>query len=127
MEIAGIGTDIQMVSQFEQSLKRQGDRFLNKIFTPFEIAFCEKHRLAAQHFAVRWAVKEAFYKAVSDKMKEHYRFVDVETRNSANGKPYLQLYGSTHEFAVNQQLSFHISLSHSGNYAVGFVIALQQT
>ncbi len=129
MDVAGVvgtGVDIQHIGRLEEAINKQGDRFLIKIFTRHEIEYCEKRGLSAQHYAARWAIKEAVYKALGGAMKQPYRFVDVETRNAPGGKPCLHLYGAIRAFADARRLSFQISLSHSEEYAVGFVVALRQ-
>nr|WP_285854438.1 holo-ACP synthase [Paenibacillus elgii] len=124
--IYGVGIDLQSVPQMGEAIGRQGERFLRKIFTPGEIAYCSKHRGAARHYAVRWAAKEAFYKAVGDVLPRKYGFLDVEVRNLPSGRPVLELHGSTGEAAAHYGLSFRISLSHSGDYALAQVIAIQE-
>ncbi|GIQ69340.1 holo-[acyl-carrier-protein] synthase [Xylanibacillus composti] len=122
LSVVGIGIDMQSIEQLRQALERQGERMIAKVFTAQEREYCLSHANAAQHFAARWAVKEAFYKAMSGELSIPYRFVDVETRRTAHGKPYLFLYGALHEHAVRHRLDFHISLSHSGEYAAGIVL-----
>ncbi len=126
MTVAGIGIDIQHIRQLEQAIERQGERLITKVFTPEERDYCQSRPHAAQHYAARWAVKEAFYKAVSEQISSPYRFVDVETKLTPRGKPTLVLHHSIGEFAMRHKLHFHISLSHSGDYATGIVMAVRQ-
>ncbi|WP_128895453.1 holo-ACP synthase [Longirhabdus pacifica] len=118
-----IGVDIQDITQFEQTLQRQGEHFIQKVFTSHEIQYCKKQHTPSQHFAARWAVKEAFYKAMSEEMQRiRYHFRGMEIRKREDGKPYLQFYDVVKERMESLPFQTDISLSHSGQYAIGMVI-----
>jgi holo-[acyl-carrier protein] synthase len=120
--IYGIGIDIQCISQISKMLISQKERFLQRIFTEKEIAYCTKHQLASQHLAGRWAVKEAFYKAMGTGISGGYRFIDIETINLASGKPHVILYGKVQEDCKEIGLKVFVSISHSEEYAVGQIV-----
>ncbi|GAA4726369.1 holo-ACP synthase [Brevibacillus fulvus] len=122
--IYGLGVDIQGVTQISCMIERLGERFLERVFTENEIAYCRKHLKAAQHFAARWAVKEAFFKALGTGVANGYRLLDVELEHLPSGQPYLVFYGKVREDCARFRLQPYVSLSHSEDYAVGQVILI---
>jgi holo-[acyl-carrier protein] synthase len=120
--IYGIGIDIQSIAQIDEIFERQKDRFLKKIFTVEEITYCKRSRVSGQHFAARWAVKEAFFKALGTGIIGGYTFHDVEICKKASGQPYITLSGKALEECNRLCLRSFVSISHSDEYAVGQVI-----
>ena len=117
--IKGMGIDIVEVSRFSQALTRRGERLIKRIFSPDERATCgaSPHRLAA-----RFAAKEAFYKALGTGMRS-FRWREVEVKNNRLGAPYLSFSSRlAAHLAAEGVKATHLSLSHSGNYAVAQVI-----
>jgi len=111
--ILGIGTDIIEVSRIKKSLERFGDDFLKHILTAEEIAYAKKFKYPYQHYAGRFAAKEAIFKAVGDpKLSWH----DVSIMNDKEGKPVCKHRKSS--FKKN----ILISISHSKNYATAVCI-----
>ncbi len=111
--IIGIGTDIIEVERIK-NLAEKSPRFLLRIFTPEELQYCESKKNRFQHLAARFAVKEAFFKALGRKI----RWTDVGVVNLAGGKPMLKI-------KTKEPLPFdvtHVSLSHLQDYAIAFVI-----
>ena len=106
-----IGADIQKIEDFV-SPKRN---FLNKIFTPKEIAYCLSKSRPAQHFAARFAAKEAVIKALSQ-FNEKITYKQIETLISYK-KPKINIK------TLKKSFSIRLSLSHSGDYAIAFVLA----
>ncbi len=95
--IFGIGTDIIEIARVEAKLSRtQGLR--EKVFTPREIAYSESRGRSGQHFAARFAAKEAFLKAMGTGWRGGYRFSDVEIINDGLGKPEVFVHGKIKEF-----------------------------
>jgi holo-[acyl-carrier protein] synthase len=114
-----MGVDIVEVSRFALALARRGERLAKRVFSPEERVTCgaSPHRLAA-----RFAAKEAFYKALGTGMRSfHWR--EVEVKNDRLGAPYLCFSSrlSTH-LAAEGIRTAHLSLSHSGDYAIAQVI-----
>lgn len=124
--ICGIGMDIQSIRELEKTMERGGERFLAKVFTAHEIEYCRRHASPAQHFAARWAVKEAFFKAAGGMITRKYQFRDVELRHESSGRPYIQLYGDAACELEQHGVGLWTSLSHSGEYAAAQVIAVVQ-
>lgn len=117
--LLGTGIDVIRVSRIQQTLDRYGERFLNRVFTPAEIAYCMRKREPARSFAARFAAKEACFKAVGGTRRPAWR--DMEIVNGHNGKPELRLHGRM----ARTHAGVHavVALSHDGDLAVATVTA----
>jgi holo-[acyl-carrier protein] synthase len=117
--ILGVGVDMVATARVQDSVERFGDRFLNRCYLPGEIAYCQQMKFPAQHFAARFAAKEAIAKAFGTGIGEHLGWKDMEIRRRPSGEPFVVLYGKGIELArergVRQVL---VSLSHCKEYAV---------
>jgi holo-[acyl-carrier protein] synthase len=120
--ITGIGIDIIEVDRVEEKISR--DRgFREKIFSPAEIAFCEKGGKSFEGYAARFAAKEAFLKATGKGLTSGYELSDIEVVNDALGKPELKLYNAFAELAdMSGWKKIHVSLSHIKAAACAVVI-----
>jgi holo-[acyl-carrier protein] synthase len=121
--VIGIGIDLEEIERVEKVFSTP--RALSRVFTPFEIAYCRPKRNCFQHLAVRFAAKEAVFKALGTGLSGGLRWVDAEVRNEPSGKPSLTLSGAAKELA--DQLGVQailISLSHSRQYAIAQVMLL---
>lgn len=112
--ILGQGIDIVEVSRIASAIKRWGDDFLEHIFTDQEISYSKKRRYPDQHFAARFAAKEAVLKALGENAPIHW--TDIEIINQRNGKPICLL----HSKEFNKKI--FISMSHTKHYAVASAI-----
>ena len=117
------GIDIIEISRIKESIESVGQRFLNQIYTDKEIEYCEsKGRVKYEHYAARFAVKEAAFKAVSEEVKDKYSisWKDIETLNDENGRPRTEIL-----FLSNKRLeNIDVSISHCKEYAVANVVVL---
>ena len=113
-KITGTGIDIIEISRIEEAIKRWGKDFLNHVFTKEEIDYAGKLRFPAQHFAARFAAKEAVLKAFGD--NAHISWKDIQIKNDRNGKPECIYSGK------NFKRKILISISHTKNYAVASAI-----
>ena len=117
------GIDIIEISRIKESIESLGQRFLNKIYTDKEIEYCESRgRVKYEHYAARFAVKEAAFKAVSEEVKDKYSisWKDIETLNDENGRPRTEIL-----FLSNKRLeNIDVSISHCKEYAVANVVVL---
>ena len=114
------GTDIIEVSRIKESIEKLGEKFLNKIYTKKEIEYClSKNNMKYQHFAARFAAKEAIFKAISSLIKNKYEitWTDVEVLNDENGRPYLHFLNNIYNI---EQID--ISISHLKEYAIATCI-----
>lgn len=116
------GTDIIEIGRIKESIESMQNVFLNKIFTNNEINYCEsKKNMKYQHYAVRFAAKEAIFKAISDQLQDKFEinWKDVEVLNDEMGKPRVYFIGKT----LKNLMNIDISLSHCKEYAVANVVA----
>ncbi len=120
--ITGIGTDIVEPGRIAKAIeKEQGFREL--VFSKNEIAYCESKTNKYQHYAARFAAKEAFFKALGTGWKNGTAFHEVEILNNENGRPELQLLGKTAITAGTMEI--HVSLSHVKSMATAVVVVEQ--
>jgi holo-[acyl-carrier protein] synthase len=121
--ILGTGTDLMEIARMAQSIERFGDRFVQRVFTPSEIAYCQRKKNAAESFAARFAAKEAGAKALGTGISQGVSWLELEVAREASGKPLLQLTGRAAERArvlgVNR---ISLSLTHSRDLALAVVI-----
>ena len=121
--IIGTGIDIVEISRFEIFIQEGKDAIFRRLFTAHEMEYCGRKKRSAQHFALRFAAKEAFLKACGLGLREGISWKDIEVINDPMGKPELHLSGRAAEIAGEQGLKQSFtSLSHDGNYAVAMVI-----
>ncbi len=113
--VLGIGIDIIEIVRIKKSIDQYGDHFLNKIYTKTEIEYCQSKSNKYQHYAARFAAKEAIYKALSSDTEKIYSWQDVEIYNEINGLPKVNFYGELKDY-LNEDKQLKISISHSENY-----------
>lgn len=120
--IIGTGIDIIEVDRVAEKLGK-GNGFREKVFSENEIAFCETMANKAEHYAARFAAKEAFLKATGRGLHETYDLFEIEVTNDDLGKPYIRLAGVLATKAVtNRWKKIHVSLSHLKTIACAVVI-----
>jgi holo-[acyl-carrier protein] synthase len=121
--IVGLGADIAEVDRIEAAIARHGRAFLERVFTPQEIAYCERHRARGERYAARFATKEATMKALGTGWRRGVRWVDIEVTRLASGRPTIELRGVARQHAERMGVNhIHVSLTHSGNIAFAEVI-----
>lgn len=113
------GTDIIEIDRIKKTIDRLGNKFINTIFTEKEIEYCEGHKENKyQHYAARFAVKEAIYKALSGIVEDtKLTWKNFEIINYENGKPKIEINDEKLE-------SIDVSISHCKEYAVANVVVL---
>jgi len=104
--IVGLGVDIAEVGRIRTSIERHGDHFLRRVFTPAEIAYCERHRNKYERYAGRFAAKEAAMKALGTGWRRGVRWVDLEVVRQPSGRPTLELRG------VSRQIADELGVKH---------------
>jgi holo-[acyl-carrier protein] synthase len=117
-DILGIGTDIIEIRRIKEAIAQHGERFLKKIFTENEIAYCCRYRDASPHFAGRFAAKEAVSKALGTGLDASISWHQIEILNNPQGKPEVHL-----SLPLKNNLTFLLSISHCREYATATVIA----
>ena len=117
------GVDIIEIPRIKQVLDRYGQRFLDRVFTPDEIAYC---RGRAPNLAGRFAAKEAAMKALGTGVRG-VSWKDIEVIRADSGAPSLRLHGRAEKRAERLQMSeMSLSISHSREYAVAFVVTQRE-
>jgi holo-[acyl-carrier protein] synthase len=125
MRVLGIGTDIVECLRIAKMIERHGELFVGRVFTAHEIDYCSTKKAATQHFAGRWAAKEAVLKALGTGWVRGITWRDVEVRNQPGGKPTIRLAGGAR--AACEQLGVAemlISISHCRSHATAYALAL---
>lgn len=125
MEILGIGTDITECLRIGRMIERHGELFLQRVFTPAEIMYCQNRKQATQHFAGRWAAKEAVLKALGTGWVRGISWRDVEIVNRPGGRPEVVLRDGARQAAQFLGVSaVEISISHCRTHATAFAVAV---
>ncbi len=120
--IYGIGTDIIEVDRMKKHLEKS-PALKNKLFTVLEQEYAEKKATIYQHYAARFAAKEAFFKALGTGYRFGMAFHEIEVENDELGKPVLNLHGKVKEYIEQQHITYiHLSISHVKEMASAFVI-----
>lgn len=121
--IFGTGVDIIKIDRIEKVVKKWGYRFIDRVFTSDEKAFCLKRIVPYSAFALRFAAKEAFSKALGTGMRKGVVWRDIEVFHLSSGKPGLNIYGKSLALCEDEGIkSFHVSLSDEAEYGVAMVI-----
>jgi holo-[acyl-carrier protein] synthase len=121
--VIGIGTDLMEIARIHQSIARFGDRFLDRVFTPAEIAYCQRKKNAAESFAARFAAKEAAAKALGTGISHGVSWLEIEVTREPTGRPLLTLTGRAAHRARQIGVSrVSLSLTHSRDTALAVVV-----
>lgn len=121
--ILGTGIDIIEVTRIAASFEKFGERFVNRILVPDEIAYALSHRQPAPFLAVRFAAKEAVSKAFGTGIGAQLGWQDIEIRRKESGEPFVVLHGKGKElFTARGAKALHITLSHTQYYATAMAI-----
>ncbi len=127
MNIIGLGIDATEIARIARTIEEYGDRFIHRIFTAGEIAYCQERRRSAQHFAARFAVKEAAMKALGTGHSHGVLWRDVEVVRRG-GPPQLQLHGAAaRRFQAMGGKSSVVTITHTDALAFAQVILLGDT
>jgi len=113
--ITGIGIDIVEIKRVKKLIKQYGEHFLSRTFSEIEIGYCQNKPNPAQHFAGRFAAKEALIKAYGKPLT----LQEIEVENKAGEKPQIKLYGKTKTILAKHKI--HLSISHDKEYAVSVI------
>jgi holo-[acyl-carrier protein] synthase len=121
--IIGTGIDIAEVSRIRKSIERFGDRFLQRIFTPGEIRYCESKANRVERYAARFAAKEAAMKALGTGWNRGVRWRDCEVARMPGQRPTMVFHGRAGEFAAKLGVkNAALSISHTAEQAIAQVI-----
>ncbi len=122
--IVGSGVDLAEVPRIRKAIERFGERFINRIYTPREIAYVERRGVSRfERFAARFAAKEAGMKAIGTGWRHGVRWQDFEVANLPSGKPTLLLHGVAAQFAERLGVrNISLSLTHTAETGMAIVI-----
>jgi holo-[acyl-carrier protein] synthase len=117
--VRGIGIDLVPIPRMRRIMERWHERFLTRVFTADEIAYCRSRKDPAPHFAARFAAKEAGLKALGTGLRLGVSWRELEVRRERGGPPVLVLRGRSRELALAQGAQrMLLALSHDGDYAI---------
>jgi holo-[acyl-carrier protein] synthase len=121
--IVGTGIDIAEVPRIAATIERFGRRFVERVFTPEEIRYCESKANKAERYAARFAAKEAGMKAIGTGWYFGVRWQDIEVRRAPGGRPTVTFHGRAGEFFARLgAVRAHISLTHTKEFAMAHII-----
>ena len=121
--IVGTGIDIAEVPRIRQSIERFGQRFLERVFTPGEILYCDSKANRFERYAARFAAKEAAMKALGTGWNHGVRWRDCEVTRMPGGRPAMTFHGKAQEFAAKLGAkNAALSISHTAEQAIAQVI-----
>ena len=119
MAVRGIGIDLVPISRMRQVMERWQERFVERVFTPAEIAYCRARRDPAPHFAARFAAKEAGLKALGTGLRLGISWLELEVTRERGGPPMMILRGRSREIARARGADrMLLALTHDGDYAI---------
>ncbi len=125
MQILGHGIDIVSVDRIDQMLRDHAQRFMDRCFTADEQAYCNPMQRRAEHFAARFAAKEALLKAMGKGLTDGIEWTNIEIRRDPSGQPSVHLAGRAAAVASDLRIErFFVSLSHTDSHAVASIIAV---
>ncbi len=127
MGIFGIGTDIVECARILRMIERYGELFLRRVYTEREIAYCQSKKRATEHFAGRWAAKEAIFKAMGTGWRRGMCWTDLEVRHDPQGKPQVMVCGAARDHMKQLRVAdILLSISHCRQYATAYALALRE-
>ncbi len=121
--VVGTGIDIVNIERIESMMARWGDLFLGRVFTEREIVWCQKRTRPPECFAIRFAAKEAFLKAIGRGLRNGIQWTDIEVENDPLGKPMFSFHRKAKEVCETLRIqSALLTLSHDRPFAVAHVL-----
>ena len=128
MEIVSHGIDLVDFPRIEEMVKRHGERFVNKVFTPAEQAYAEANKSGIEKLAGRFAAKEAVLKLMGTGWRGKIAWTDIEIVNNPSGQPEVTLSGEVEKIAERLSIKhISISITHTANFAIASAVALSRS
>ena len=125
MSVFGIGTDIVECLRVAKMIEKHEDVFIQRVYTPGEIEYCGGRKAAIQHYAGRWAAKEAILKAIGTGWSNGIQWTDIEVINHMGGAPFVKLGGQAKVICESKGIGdILISISHCRTFATAFATAM---
>jgi holo-[acyl-carrier protein] synthase len=121
--IIGSGIDLAEIGRIQQSVERYGNRFLDRVFTVAEQAYCLHKRNAAESLAARFAAKEAGAKALGTGISHGVRWLEIEVVREPSGRPTIQFHGRAAQIAERLGvIHAALSITHTASLAMASVV-----
>ena len=121
--IVGSGIDLVDIGRIQHAMDRYGSRFLDRVYTSAEQAYCLRKRKAAESFAARFAAKEAAAKALGTGISYGVNWLEIEVTRAASGKPGILFHGRAAAIAASlQAASASLSITHTATVAMASVV-----
>lgn len=128
MMIHGIGIDVVEVGRIEAAIERQGDAFLDRLFTAKEREYCGRQKRPALHYAARFAAKEAVSKALGTGIGGQAGWLEMEVERAESGAPRMVFSGNAADFLASAGIAeVQVSLSHAKEYAAANAVAVRHS
>jgi holo-[acyl-carrier protein] synthase len=124
--VVGLGTDIVEIARIAKMIERHAETFINRIYTPEEIKYCQKRKHCYEAFAGRWAAKEAIMKVLGTGFVKGIGWLDIEILNEKSGQPFVNIRGGAGEYAEKIGIDeILITISHCKAYATATAIGIR--
>jgi holo-[acyl-carrier protein] synthase len=126
MDIVSIASNIVECVRIARMIEEHGELFLTRVYTEREIRYCRARKHSTEHFAGRWAAKEAIFKCLGTGWRRGMSWTDVEVRNDTNGQPQVHICGAAREQAQRLRISsILLSISHCRAFATAHAVAVR--
>ncbi len=124
MRVVAHGIDMVDCKRLEEIVRRQGRRFLNRIFTQAELDYCRGKKRRIEHLAGRFAAKEAVLKVLGTGLRSGMKWTEIEVTNEPSGQPRVRLAGQCRRIAQRRKLGqILVSISHISTHAIASAVA----
>ncbi len=123
--ILGIGADITECLRIARMIERHGELFINRAYTADEVRYCQSRRQSTQHFAARWAAKQAVLKALGIGTLRGVAWTDIEIRKAPSGQPVVAVQGAIKDIVERLGVAeVLVSIAHCRTHATAYAMAL---
>jgi holo-[acyl-carrier protein] synthase len=123
--ILGIGADITECLRIARMIEQHGELFIDRVYTPEEVRYCQSRRQSTQHFAARWAAKEAVLKALGVGARQGLVWTDIEIGTTASGRPSVAVRGAVKDIVERLEVAeVLVTIAHCRTHATAYAIAL---
>ena len=123
--IIGIGTEIVECLRIARMIERHGEQFIDRVYTPAEVRYCQGRPQSTQHFAARWAAKQAVVKALGVGSVHGLTWTEIEIRRDPSGRPAVAVSGAIKDFIEREGVSeILVTFSHCRTHATAYAIAM---
>ena len=120
--IIGVGTDAISIPRIREMKEKWGNRFLDRVFTPSEKKYCNQYGDSSEHYAVRFAAKEATSKALGVGFGQELDWKDIVVNNDKEGKPFIKFRNAVAKKIKKNGYKCHLSMAHCTDYATAVSI-----